>query len=150
MHEGLPICYVKPTILCIDDDVPITDALDGLISKQYSIICFNKTTELLDYIKNYESIFSQNKLFREFTESEYSDVPTSLLIQFNLKTINDLIDNSNITKEIALIIVDNSMPDMNGLLLCEKLKDYTFEKILYTGTEDYKSGLEAMNSDIIM
>ena len=41
------------------------------------------------------------------------------------------------------------MPDMNGLLLCEKLKDYSFKKILYTGTEDYQAGLEAMNANLI-
>ena len=44
MNE-LPICYVKSTILCIDDDVSITESLNNLINKQYNVKCFNKVNE---------------------------------------------------------------------------------------------------------
>jgi CheY-like chemotaxis protein len=147
--DGLPICYVKSTVLCIDDNIPVTTALAGLLGKQYPIVCFNKTNDLISYLQDYKSIFSQNKLLREFNESEYGDLPTSSLVQFNLKNIKDLIDDPNSINEISVILVDNAMPDMNGLVLCEKLKDYSFQKLLYTGTGDYKSGLDAMNMNII-
>jgi CheY-like chemotaxis protein len=141
---NLPVYYVRPTILCIDDDKSITDSLSSLLGKYYSTVCFNEPDDLLNYLKNYQSLLNKNKLFREFVESEYHNDSTASLIQFDFKNINKIIDDINIADEIGLILIDNTMPKMNGLQLCERLSGYCFKKILYTASDDYKSGLDAV------
>ena len=145
----LPIFYSKPKILCIDDDLTINNALHDLLNKFYSTKVFNNSNDLLDYLKNYKSFFEQKQFIKNFTESEYADNPNTLLVTFNIDSLSDIINDTNIQDEIGIVLIDYLMPELDGISLCKQLINHQFKKILYTGSGDYKIGLTAVRDGII-
>ena len=50
---------------------------------------------------------------------------------------------------LSVVIVDYSMPTLNGLQFCEKIRDPHIGKVLLTGVADEKMAVEAFNAGII-
>jgi len=80
--------------------------------------------------------------------SAASKAPQSL---FQLDT--DLIEQEmNILQRfnrLSVVVVDYSMPGLNGLQFCEQVKDPQIGKVLLTGVADEKMAVEAFNAGII-
>lgn len=49
----------------------------------------------------------------------------------------------------SVVVVDYSMPQMNGVQLCEALRDLPCKKILFTGVADEKVAVDAFNRGLI-
>ncbi len=49
----------------------------------------------------------------------------------------------------SVLVVDYSMPQMNGIELCEALRDLPCKKILFTGVADEKVAVDAFNRGLI-
>lgn len=147
--DMLPIFYFRPTVICIDDDLITTSALGSLISKVYPFHAFNNSKSMMGFLNNYHSFLNEKKFLRNFEESEYSDSSYASIIEFNYNNILELINAPEIKKEIAVLISDYYMPEVDGISLCQQLKDYPFKKLLLTDSNDYKAGLSAFNKGII-
>jgi CheY-like chemotaxis protein len=145
----LPIFYSKPNIICIDDDITVTNVLYDLLNKFYTVVKFNDPNDLLNYVINYKSFFDNNKFLRSFTESEYADRPNASLVEFDISKLVYSMDHIDLQKEIGVILIDYLMPDLDGISLCKKLKNYPFKKILFTGSEEYKIGITAIRDGLI-
>ena len=50
---------------------------------------------------------------------------------------------------LSVVVVDYSMPGLNGLQFCEQIKDPQIGKVLLTGVADEKMAVEAFNAGII-
>lgn len=51
--------------------------------------------------------------------------------------------------EVAVMVVDYDMPGMNGLEVCQQLKEFPLRKILFTGIGDEKIAVRAFNEGLI-
>lgn len=75
---------------------------------------------------------NQNKLGQNFSQ----------LTQHKLK-------NSDRFAEPSVVVVDYSMPQLNGLDLCSRIQNPYIKKVLLTGVADEKIAIKALNSQLI-
>lgn len=147
--KTLPIFYFRPTVIYIDDDIAMTHSVEKLVNSIYSTRTFNNTTSLLNYLDKYQSILEQKPILRNFNESEYSDSPDTSLVEFKFNSLSNLFNEYPIENEIGVMIIDYLMPDMDGISLCKKIRDYPFKKLLLTGSDNLKAGIDAWNLGLI-
>lgn len=66
-----------------------------------------------------------------------------------LSSLHHLIYKPSRFEEVSVIIVDYSMPSINGLDFCRKIKDHPAKKIMLTGEADHRLAVEAFNEGLI-
>lgn len=110
--KNFPVLYFKPTIVCIDDNKLVTDALKTLLEKDFYVNSFNTSKEFIKYLAEYKSLFKQNNFFRIFRESEYNNLQESTLLELKINNISNFVNAPNINNEIALVLIDKIMPDI--------------------------------------
>jgi CheY-like chemotaxis protein len=85
---------------------------------------------------------------------ELEDEHTDLSIHKNyhgvrLAALINLIQDSSRFDEISVIIVDYSMPGMNGIEFCRAIEKHPAKKILLTGEADHRIAVDAFNQGLI-
>lgn len=149
MTAKLPLFYFKPTIGWIDDDRLFLDAAKVSFSDDYPCITFNSANEAISYFEHYQSPLTKISFKREFTESEMFGVNDHFPVDIDLPAISSLRNLSNKTADIAVLIVDYHMAEMNGLQLCQQLKNFAGKKILLTGEATHEQAVEGFNQGLI-
>lgn len=82
------------------------------------------------------------------TEMDVNEEDTShCVIDFN--KLHAFTDNPNRNNTISVVIVDYSMPLLNGIEFCKRLSDLPILKIMLTGHADFKLAVDAFNKGII-
>ncbi len=147
--KKLPLFYSPPTICWIDDDKLFLDAANNLFENEYSYLSFTNPQEAVAFLDNYQPPSSKINFTREFTESDIYDTRNHLPIDINIAEITKLANTAHLKNEIAILVIDNNMPNMNGLEICEKFKNTPFKKILLTGQTSVTEALDAFNNGLI-
>ncbi len=71
------------------------------------------------------------------------------LFQLNTDLIEQEMNIVERFNRLSVVVVDYSMPGLNGLQFCEQIKDPQIGKVLLTGVADEKMAVEAFNAGII-
>ncbi|MCC2624782.1 MAG: Response regulator receiver [Burkholderiales bacterium] len=149
---SLPLFYFPTTIVCVDDNALMLKTLDTLIHsniKQHQVKKFDNSGGALDFLKNNASGISNIQFLRSFVEHEYCDLTNHSPVDLEISKFSELAENSNKVNEISLLIVDYEMPGLNGIELCQQLKDISAKKILLTAHGDYQKALNAFNNKLV-
>ncbi len=136
--------YHPTTTVYIDDN---KDFLNTLTMKAEPGSCkiFDDPHEGLAYIE------SQFKLIENFSKGEPLspdiNTPNKLVLPQNqvCKKLNTL----NRFAEPSVVVVDFSMPELNGLDLCAQLTNPNTKKVLLTGVANEQQAIQALNADLI-
>jgi len=80
--------------------------------------------------------------------SAASDAPHALF-RLNIDLIEEEMNVLQRFNRLSVVVVDYSMPGLNGLQFCEQIKDPQIGKVLLTGVADEKMAVEAFNAGII-
>ncbi|EKD92366.1 MAG: hypothetical protein ACD_29C00043G0003 [uncultured bacterium] len=148
-RSTLPVFYFNPCIFFIDDDLTLLQALELRFSKSYSCAIFDTPELFLNFFENYHSPLSKIKFLQSNTASEDYDLRYSLPINFDISKISNLEKNKNRFSEAAVLIIDHHMPQISGLEICNKLKNYPIKKILLTGLANNSEVINAFNAGAI-
>lgn len=147
--QHLPVYYHRSTIISVDDDILVSNALRSLLSKDYEVKSFSESKLFLDFVNN-NSFKTPNYITPyECKDHEYSDTATHLLIDFNIPGLHHLLNDPTRIDDISVIIVDYNMPNINGLELCKLLEKHPAKKILLTGEADNETAVNAFNNNLI-
>lgn len=136
--------YHPTTTVYIDDN---KDFLSSLTMKAEpgSYKVFDDPHEGLVYIE------SQFKLIEDFSKgkplSPDINAPNKLILPQN--QICQKLNTLNRFSEPSVIVVDFSMPQLNGLDLCSQLSNPNSKKVLLTGVANEKQAIHALNTDLI-
>lgn len=149
MKETLPLFYFKPTICWIDDDQIFLDAVKLEFHEEYNCISFNNPREAVKFLLSYESPLSDIALKKEFTESDLYGANDHYPVNINIPNIKEIINRADKSREIALLITDYHMPELNGLEVCKQLSSSPIRKILLTGEASHEKATEAFNQGLI-
>lgn len=136
MHKPEVILYSHPlSTIFIDDNNDflrhIALAVDILPFRN-----FISGVEGLEHINSNPSLWAHHYTKDELTSS-YDIITASKLA------------NANRFNEAAVVVVDFSMPDVNGLEICAKIENPYIKKILLTGVADERAAVSALNSGLI-
>jgi len=149
MKTALPLFYFKPTICWVDDDRLFLDAASLSFGEHYHCNTFNSPSEAIKYFNEYRAPLSVISFKREFSESDLFGSANHHPVDIDMTAIAELANNAACHDEIAVLIVDYHMAEMNGVDLCERLKNFNGKKILLTGEATHEKAIEAFNKGII-
>jgi len=149
LKSFLPLFYFRPTICWIDDDPLFLDAIKFRFSKNHNCLTFTQPEKAIDFIKTNSSPLANLMFKRELTESEIFGIQDHYPIDVLLGNIKQIADLPNKENEIALLVTDYNMPQINGLEVCSQLNDTNIKKILLTGDASHEKAVEAFNKGLI-
>ena len=136
--------YHPTTTVYIDDN---KDFLNSLTMKAEpgSYKVFDDPHEGLVYVE------TQFKLIEDFSKgkplSPDINTPNKLILPQN--QICQKLNTLNRFAEPSVIVVDFSMPQLNGLDLCSQISNPNSKKVLLTGVANEKQAIHALNTDLI-
>lgn len=137
--------FYHPTLtVYIDDNKEFIQSIT-MKSDPGSFKSFDDPHEGLVYVE------AQNKLIENFAKgkpmSPDINTPQKLVLPQNhiCKKLNTL----NRFAEPSVVVVDFSMPHLNGLDLCSQITNPNTKKILLTGVANERQAIHALNSDLI-
>lgn len=147
MNQDFKAFFFKTEIVLTDDNENFLTALNHKLSNKYRLNPFQDPHKALNYIiSNYENnqITNPSNFILETKNEEDDD---NYFVEFS--KIKSLADNPQKNKVISVVIVDYSMPLMNGIEFCEKISHLPILKIMLTGHADFDIAINAFNRGII-
>lgn len=142
----LPIYHHPSLTVLIDDSDSFLKSLSFQLDPALASKAFHDTRSALDWIGQ-RGRQEQGRLSASF------DTYPRSLDQCNVAVDIDQIHRISFERERfmtpSVLVVDYSMPQMNGVELCEALRHLPCKKILFTGVADEKVAVEAFNRGLI-
>jgi CheY-like chemotaxis protein len=139
--------YFKSKIILIDDNDSFLDNLSYKLSDHYLVDTYNDPNKALaDILSNYNDniISSTPNLLIEIENEE-----DELYYSVDFPRIKNLADAPDKNETVSVVIVDYSMPSMNGIEFCKKIAHLPILKIMLTGHADFRIAVDAFNNGII-
>ena len=146
-----PFYYPTSTII-IDDEPLLLESLTSCLDDKMFCKCFTDADQALEHIlTQYNSVFEIENFFSVQPDSFDLSVSNIGDIFIKLKTSYwyYLLQKVERFSEFSTVIVDYSMPKMDGLELCRKLKHLPMKKIMLTGLASQEIAIHAFNEKII-
>lgn len=145
MKSKIPLCFYPTQIVFVDDNPDFLGALSLSFSKKFNVKTFDNTSSALQYINDYER---EAKLVandeKPKPQGDSDAWVKRVLTHQNVKRF----DEQRI-KEVSVLVVDYSMPGMNGIEFCEKINNPSIKKILLTGYATPTDAVKAFNNNTI-
>lgn len=143
----IPLCMFPTKVLLIDDDVLSLKRLDvNLDNSRFTYQIFNDPDKALKFLNNDHKLDSfAKRLIRQPDEDQWQHAKLDVNVYDLMKEIY----NPQRFESISTVVVDFSMPGMNGLEVCEKITDPSIQKILLTGEADEYLAIQAFNKGLI-
>ena len=144
-------CYYPTTTIAIDDDIDflrvITQHLG--IADCISYTSPSKAIDSLECKKNFERIHS--RVSRDIIISDdVNTTPEDYAFNVNMHKLHEEIYSNERFNDVSVLIIDYNMQEMNGIDVCETLRNHPAKKILLTGGIDKEDiVIEAFNNGII-
>jgi len=136
--------YHPTTTVYIDDNKDFLNTLT-MKSEPGSFKVFDDPHEGLAYVE------AQFKLSENFSKGEplSPDINTPNKLVLPQNQVCQKLNTLNRFAEPSVIVVDFSMPRLNGLDLCSQLTNSSTKKVLLTGVANEKQAIHALNTDLI-
>lgn len=142
----LPVYYHPTLTVLVDDSESFLKSLSFQLDPMLASKTFHDTSVALQWLKQ-------------------STQPDQLPLHANFDAVNQQADQRNVALDLdrihrisrqhqrfavpAVVVVDYSMPQMNGLEFCQQLSRLPCKKILFTGAADEKIAVTAFNRGLI-
>ena len=141
-------CYFPTTVVAIDDNVNFLESLsDILSSRNVTVKNFSDPIEGLEFIN--ENAANNPLAFSDLTISGDETTSDWQSILLNVNKVHEQIYDENRFSKISAVIVDYSMPGIDGIELCSRILDPNIQKVLLTGVADEKVAINAFNDGYI-
>jgi CheY-like chemotaxis protein len=145
LKSKIPLCFYPTQIIFVDDHTEFLATLAMTFSHQFNVKTFSDPQEALAYINEQERTLNLvDADDKPEAHGESDKWVQQVLTRPNLKRFDEMR-----TMEISVLVVDYSMPAMNGIEFCEKIKNPSIKKILLTGYATPMDAVSAFNKNTI-
>lgn len=148
-NTSISLCYYPTTTVFIDDNKGYLDYMKLNLADVIPCQFFDAPDIFLD---NFKQRY-QYKTFIDHCINNNTDHDSDeqLTINFDINALHQLAFNSNRFAEISTLVVDYSMPSMNGLELSQQIKQLNknIKIIMLTGEADQELAINAFNAGLI-
>ena len=145
MKAKIPLCFYPTQVVFVDDNTEFLASLSMAFSKQFNVKPFHDTDLALKYVNECEReshLIEDNEKPKPQGESEVW--VKRVLTRQNLKRFDALR-----IREVSVVVIDYSMPTMNGIEFCESIEKSAIKKILLTGYATSTEAVKAFNNNTI-
>ncbi|MBI4242505.1 MAG: response regulator [Planctomycetes bacterium] len=141
MDNKVLCCYFPTTVLMVDDSKAFLGAFSLMLDKCLSYSLNTSPHQALEFIKStYQPYSLLEQLHRSVVDEDQ---------KHDLLAITGLVHNPKRFETVSVVIVDYSMPEMNGLEFCQELSGLPVKKIMLTGEADLQTAVAAFNEGLI-
>jgi CheY-like chemotaxis protein len=146
INVGHPF-YFPTQVVMVDDDPDFLDGISLMLDKNLSYRLFQSASEALNYVnKSHQQVSLLERCYSNYkTGPQESDS----LSHVDIGKLHEEIFNSARFQTSATVVVDYSMPEMNGLEFLMGLKNPFIKKVLLTGQADMELAIKAFNKQLI-
>ncbi|MBM3633526.1 MAG: response regulator [Alphaproteobacteria bacterium] len=147
LMRTIPICMFPTKVILIDDDLSSLKDLElNLDDSRFTYQFYNNPQQALTALtKNYQPDSFAKRLISQPDETKWQHA----MLDVNIYDLMNEIYNPKRFESISTVVVDFTMPGMNGLEICEKITDPSLQKILLTGEADENLAVQAFNKGLI-
>jgi CheY-like chemotaxis protein len=139
----LPCIYTPTQVMMVDDNLSFLENIRLAFDDYQNVILFSNPMAAITMLREYQSEFNALDLLKHVNCDEL-DEDSALSIDY--KKLHEFI---NKTSEISVLIVDYSMPEMNGIEFLNQIKSNPAKKIMLTGEADNHIAVNAFNEGLI-
>lgn len=139
--------YFPTQVILLDDDPDFLEGVSLMLSKNLSFKIFQSANQALDYVNN----ANKHVKIQERCYSNYKTGPmeSDSLSHIDIDKLHLEVMNGSRFQTASTVIVDYSMPEMNGLEFLLKVKNPFIKKVLLTGQADTELAIKAFNKQLI-
>jgi CheY-like chemotaxis protein len=145
----LPIYHHPSLTVLIDDSDSFLRSVSFQLDPALASKCFHDTRAALEWLcRNSQSALTLDGPL----SASFDAYPRSLpqcSVDFDIDQIHRISFRRERFMTPSVLVVDYSMPQMNGVQLCEALAHLPCKKILFTGAADEKVAVNAFNRGLI-
>lgn len=144
----ISLCHHPTTVVFVDDNQDYLDQLEIGFNDLLPLYTFNNPVAALEFLNkdcHEETFIRRCTKIPEIGEGTYDHFVSDV----NLKLIQNEVLRPERFKEVAVVVVDYSMPGMNGIEFCKQIKNSNILIILLTGEADYELAIREFNNNTI-
>lgn len=148
-HARIPVCYFPTTAFLVDDSKRFLTNISFQLNEQLAYLLFSNPERALYYLQSeYKNNSTINNCLT--TSHDIEGHPLSYhAVNLDVGAIHQEIYNPNRFNDITVLLIDYSMPNIDGIQFCEALQNTRFKKIMLTGEADQNLAVKAFNKGII-
>lgn len=142
--------FHHPTLtVLVDDSKSFIDSLAFQMDPNRAVISFTDPREALQWIRDAFATRFPGFLPVRVTHDDLTFLTERRTVQLDIDRIVRQIHDINRFVQPAVVVVDYSMPQMNGLEFCEALQGLPCKTVLLTGTADEGIAVQGFNHGLI-
>lgn len=145
----LPI-YQHPTMTVLVDDIPsFLHSLRYQLGPGFPSIGFSDTGDAIAWLREHSAAPASLAGLLSPSVDTYTLSPQPYNIALHLEQVCGIRTQPRRFMTPSVLVVDYSMPGMNGIEFCEAVRGLPCRKILLTGVADERVAIEAFNRGLI-
>jgi len=150
----LACCYYPTSVVFIDDNRSFLDNILLGFDENINTISFTEPSKAIEYLKNHALISFTRNYLKSLKDNDslegfnVSNVEHGY-VDVDILNIHRIIYNPRRFSTAIVVVVDYTMPEMNGIELCRSLKEFPFKFVLITGDATLNNAIEAFNAGLI-
>lgn len=146
---SLPIYHHPSLTVLIDDSDNFLRSLSFQLDPTLASVAFHDTSSALAWLSQQTGMPDQAEGALSASYDTYPRKTTQCSVALDLEQIHRISFQSRRFMTPSVLVVDYSMPQMNGVELCEAVRHLPCKKILFTGAADEKVAVDAFNRGLI-
>lgn len=146
---SLPIYHHPSLTVLIDDSDNFLRSLSFQLDPTLASVAFHDTTSALAWLSQQTGTPGQAEGALSASFDTYPRKTTQCNVALDLEQIHRISFEARRFLTPSVLVVDYSMPQMNGVELCEAVRHLPCKKILFTGAADEKVAVDAFNRGLI-
>lgn len=149
--DQLACCYFPTTTVLVDDQESFLSKVELNLKQITPLRSFNDPLTALEFMnQSSKKQLQLDKIMVNTLEMEASlGKADQHALTIDIPAILKHLYNPRRFLEVSDILIDYNMPQMNGIDLCEKIKDGSIRKLIVTGDMDISIAITAFNKGSI-
>jgi CheY-like chemotaxis protein len=145
--KRLACCFFPTTIAMVDDKLSFLQSMQSMLWKnRYTSMIEDNPFHFVDFFnQDYKPQLILQSCVQWLEEDNYNH----RTLDIDISPLSKLMQHPKRFQEIAVLLVDYSMPLMTGLEMIEKLQPTPIKKVLLPGEADEKIAVRAFNQGLI-
>lgn len=143
IFEKIPCVYYPTALLMLDDNMLFLENIRMLINDYEDIVLFDSPLTALDFVTSSNAPTSCLNVLESIDQDE---IDFDNVISVDYSKLASFYNHEN---QISVLVVDYSMPEINGVEFFERIKSSKSKKIMLTGDADATLALEVFNNGLI-